>query len=429
MQAPIRFVALFIAWPFLTCLLTLASLSAQVPYGYLAVAEETPTGESRVCYVDPATGVQTLVRSADNEELVAEEMAVDLLDPTLLHISDGTTALGTVTLQGSRVLSAGSQATGIPGSVSRLLGLGSEVLLSIPDGPAPGLWKISAAGLPVSLLFLPDARDIVVMGDKAYVHSFADSAPSRIDEVDLVTGQIRSLGTDYPTILSLGAFVGDRLLAGTQAGELLSIDRFSGLHSSTGNPRLGAITSIANDPVTGLSYFSTDRNEVYLFGSFSEPVYVAKGTIRDLDVGVHDLASWLFYGDGCSGSGSLTPHFAYVDVPSLGTVFTVALSEGPPDGGAFLVAGFSRQEFADGRTLPFALNELIPLVGSGCMVLTDVEVSAFTALDAIGQGQISIAIPNISSLVGLHVTWQWAALDPGAPGALVSTHGAEAIVR
>ena len=420
MQAPIQLVALFLTW---------ASLSAQVPHGYLVVAEETSSGESCVRYVDPATGVRTQVRTADNEELVAREMAVDSLEPTRLYVLEGATALGTVTLQGSRVLTVGSQPTGIPGSASRVLGLGSEVLLSVPDGSAPGLWKISPGGVPSSLLFLPDARDIVVLGDKAYVHSFADSMPSRIDEVDLVTGQVRSLGTNYPTILSMGAFVGSRLLAGTQGGELLSIDRFSGLHSSAGNPRLGAITAIASDPVSGLPYFSTDRNEVYLFGSFTEPVYVAGGTIRDLDVGVHDLASWLFYGDGCPGSGSLTPHFAYVDTPIRGTVFTVALSDGPPDGGAFLVAGFSRQEFADGRTLPFALNELIPLVNSRCMVLTDVEVSAFAALDAIGQGQIPIAIPDIPSVVGLHVTWQWAALDPGAPGSLVSTHGAEAIVR
>ena len=220
-----------------------------------------------------------------------------------------------------------------------------------------------------------------------YVSTYSPGMSSRIDEVDLVSGQTRTLGTDYPPILSLGGFVGPSLLAGTSDGELLSINRFTGQASSAGNPRLGAITAIASDPVSGLSYFATE-NKIYRFGSFSPPVYTTSGAIDDLDVGVHDQSAWLFYGDGCPG-----------------------------------------QVFADSRDLPFPVNALVPWVDRRCMVLTDLQASAFTMLDAIGQGQLQILVPDDPSLVGVHATWQWAILDPGASGGLVTSHGAEAIIR
>lgn len=261
-----------------------------------------------------------------------------------------------------------------------------------------------------------------------YVSTYSPGMSSRIDEVDLVSGQTRTLGTDYPPILSLGGFVGPSLLAGTSDGELLSINRFTGQASSVGNPRLGAITAIASDPVSGLSYFATE-NKIYRFGSFSQPVYTTSGAIDDLDVGVHDQSAWLFYGDGCPGTGASVPQFTFVEAPRRGETLTIAMSGGAPQASAFLVAGFNRQVFADSRDLPFPVNALVPWVDSRCMVLTDLQASAFTMLDAIGQGQLQILVHDDPSLVGVHATWQWAILDPGASGGLVTSHGAEAIIR
>lgn len=261
-----------------------------------------------------------------------------------------------------------------------------------------------------------------------YVSTYSPGMSSRIDEVDLVSGQTRTLGSDYPPILSLGGFVGPSLLAGTSDGELLSINRFTGQASSAGNPRLGAITAIASDPVSGLSYFTTE-NKIYRFGSFSQPVYTTSGAIDDLDVGVHDQSAWLFYGDGCPGTGASVPQVTFVEAPRRGETLTIAMSGGAPQASAFLVAGFNRQVFADSRDLPFPVNALVPWVDSRCMVLTDLQASAFTMLDAIGQGQLQILVHDDPSLVGVHATWQWAILDPGASGGLVTSHGAEAIIR
>jgi hypothetical protein len=405
-----------------------ASLSAQVPHGYLVVAEETVSGRGRVCLVDPWTGVETELRAMDGAPMEVAGLAVDPSDPTHLHMLRDGFAPGIAVLQGSRVLQVEFD-TIADGSPVRLQVVGDQLLAPVPDGDSPGLWSVSAGASPELLWSLPGARDLAVYDGKAYVSSFVQGTSSRIDEVDLITGTVRSLGSAYPPILSLGNFVGRRLLAGTASGELLSIDRFTGQPSSLGNPRLGAITAIAVDPVSGLPYFGTDRGEVYLFGSFTEPVHRAGGTIRDLDVGVHDLGSWLFYGNGCAGSGSVAPQFAYVDRPVRGGSLTVAMSGGPAGAGAVLVAGSSREMFRDGRSLPFPLKELVAGVDSGCMVYTDAQASQFATLDATGRAQVVVFVPDLPSLIGLHTTWQWAVLDPDAPGGLISSHGAEAIVR
>ena len=417
MYRPILYAAILLTW---------ASLPAQVPYGYLAVVETSPTGESRVYYVDPETGVRSELRATEGEPLAVRSLAVDSSDPTLLHVLEKDSKLTTSVIQGSRHLSTGPES--VVGPATRVCGRGLERWLCVPTGGLPGLWAAAPGIAPTLLLSLPGAQDLTIADELIYVSTYSPGLSSRIDEVDLVSGQTRTLGTGYPPILSLGGFVGQSLLAGTADGELLSINRFTGQASSVGNTRLGAVTAIASDPVSGLSYFATE-NAIYRFGSFSQPVYTTAGAIDDLDVGVHDQSSWVFYGDGCPGTGASVPEFTFVEAPRRGETFTIAMSGGAPQASAVLVAGFNREVFADGRNLPFPVSAFVPWVDDRCMVLTDLQASAFTMLDAIGQGQLQILVPDDPSLVGVHATWQWAILDPGASGGLVTSHGAEAIIR
>lgn len=404
-------------------LLFFPSLDAQVPYGYLIVAEETASGRS-CAYADPQTGLRTELL-ADSGPITARGLAVDPVMPGRLHLLGDGPAVGTAVLQGSRSLVSDF----VPfagGTPMRLRSAGAALLAVVAEGASPGLWSVSLEESSTLIHGRPGARDVCAVAGKAYLISHASL--SRIDEVDLTTGQVRTLGTAYPEIRSIGKFVGNALMAGTPSGELLSINRFSGAVSSLGNPRLGAITAIADDPVSGLPYFSTG-GRVYRFGSFSSPVYTAEGAILDLDVGVHDLPSWLFYGEGCS-TGSSLPRFVYVDAPARGATFTAALAGGPPQSGAFLVAGFSRRWWSSGgRSVPFPLGDLVPGVDGGCSVLTDVRASWFLNTDALGQGQVLVGVPDLAGLVGVHASWQWVLMDAGAPGGLVCSHGAEAIVR
>lgn len=410
--------------------------ATQVPYGYLVVSESATPPDYSVRYVEPATGVVTELRAgASSVNMLVGGLSVDPTDPTRLYsaplLSTSIAAfLFWFDLQGSRY--NGLRRAAIPGAAGaprRFWALGpGAVLATVPSPTSGGLWSVDTAlSTATQLVQLNDATDIAVLGNLAYVNSYRAGQPSTVVEVDLSTSQTRVVGSNLPVIRSLGTFAGSQLVGGTDSGDLLQIDPATGNTTLMLAPGAGAVIAMAADPVSGLPYFATDQNEIRFFAN-PTPVYTTTNAIQDIDAGVHALPSHLQFGDGCVGSNGQLPTFAYINVPALGSSYTIEASGGIPGAAAFLVAGFSRTTFNTGAPLPLPLASLLPGAGATCQAYTDVFGTLFQFVGVNGAAQQVLALPNDPLLSGQHVVWQWLLFDAMAPGGAVVSDGAESIL-
>ncbi len=142
-------------------------------------------------------------------------------------------------------------------------------------------------------------------------------------------------------------------------------------------------------------------------------------SIENVD-NLHRLLVGGTYGSGCQGSNGI-PKLAFTGESRIGKTLNVDLSSAPPATGAFLNAGFT-------NTAPYPLD-LSSLGALGCMLYNEPFDTGVAGTNATGDGQISIAIPATSGLVGVRAFFQWLCLDPSANSiGLTTTNGGIAVI-
>lgn len=121
------------------------------------------------------------------------------------------------------------------------------------------------------------------------------------------------------------------------------------------------------------------------------------------------------FGTSCS--------LAYADAvstPVAGTSYTFHIHNGPPNGGAFIILGFS--------TNPFGTRDLSALGFNGCYQWVPTVASTFKLTSASGFASHVVNVPNTTTYDGLKIYGYWAALDSNAPGGLAFTNYVRSIV-
>jgi hypothetical protein len=406
-----------------------SALLAQVPYGYVIVSESVPATSTAMPlnYLQVPSGVVTPLRwiSTARNTMIGTPIALDPADPRTLY---GRTLLSTInsvsyiaaTLEGSRVPGTRTvQIMGVVGSIVRLHIAGSDLLFTLGGTNAnAGLWRFPlAGGQAQQLAALPNARDIAMLANKAYVVSFATMAPSTLVEVDLTTRMPRTVSSSLPSMQSIAAF-GGNLMAGLENGDLGIVNPGTGSYQTFMSPNRGAIIAVVVPPAS-LPVFATAR-EVYVVPNLTTPIYQSTATISDLEAGIHDQASQLFYGDGCVGTNNKAPASFFTGLPSLGNAqFRLAITDARANAPSVMLIGVTRQSI-----------DLGPIGMPTCKLLTDIKVALGFVTDGLGAGGIPLAVPNDPGLKGGHLMAQAVVTDAGANqrGAVVA-EGIECIVR
>jgi hypothetical protein len=402
---------------------------AQVPYGYVLVSESTAFGPalSALGYLQVPGGAFTPIRATGNlrANTLLSPLALDPNDPQSIYGRPGIAASLTLvyivtTVQGSEAVATRQVSLSpLVGIMQRVHVTGSDLLFTIGGTIAnSGLWRVPlAGGQPVQLVQMANARDIAVFAGKAYVHNFVTATPTQVVEVDLATRATRVVSSTLPTVLSMTPF-NNALLVGTEGGDLGLVTLATGAYQIFLSPNRGPVVSVIVPP-PGLPVFATAR-EVYRVPNFTTPIYVATNTIVDLEGGVHDLASQIFYGEGCDGSNGRRPRPLFTGLPSLGnSAFRLAITDARPTAPAALLIGVQRRSLDLG---PFGMP--------GCTLLADPLLAVAFMVDAQGGGSIPLGVPNDPGLKGGHLTAQAAIVDPAAnPAGVATGAGSECIVR
>ena len=109
--------------------------------------------------------------------------------------------------------------------------------------------------------------------------------------------------------------------------------------------------------------------------------------------------------------------------PQLGATYTPSLSDALPNTFAIFVSGLS-DVVNNGAPLPLALPG-----APGCDLLVSTDTTAVAFVDAQGQAQSPVTVPNSQALTGLSVFHQWAVWDPSVNAlSIVMSDGAVATV-
>jgi hypothetical protein len=403
--------------------------TAQTPFDYLLVSEQSATGADALHYVHPRTGHAARVVPANNNwtRPSLTTIALDPTDPLTLY---GIGGLSTSIAQQIKIfgvqneeLQSQLQVTINGAARVKRASVFQNTLVYTATGSQAGLYQVPLqGGLATLLAPLADPVDVAILGSKAYANSYT-SGQSTILEHDLVAGTTRTLGT-YGGIRCL-AVLGGALVAGTDVGDLVGIDPVtgqSGLLLPTGKPNHVAVGVVLGS----LIVFATSL-DVWSVANPSTPLYTAQGAITDLEIGVHDRASFFRYGKGCTGTGAQGPVFQYVNLPSIGNAnFTLAVRGGRPSSPAVLLVGLSRTRFG-ATTLPFKLDSVgMP----GCELLVAPVADGTVGLDPLGAGSFVLPVPATGLPKGAELNSQWFVLDAGAnPLGVSASEGAVAIVR
>jgi V8-like Glu-specific endopeptidase len=109
------------------------------------------------------------------------------------------------------------------------------------------------------------------------------------------------------------------------------------------------------------------------------------------------------------GGGGAVPAIGNVGVPTINDSFTVRVSRTRPSTTAVLITGPSKTVWAGGA-LPWSLG----VIGApGCDLLVDPVFPIGVSTSSAGIGEVPIAIPNATALVGAKGHHQWYVIDPG----------------
>lgn len=389
-------------------------LIAQAPRNHLVIAETNGSTDFR--YVDPATGAASDVTGGMLGG--AASVSIDPSDPNGLYTSAGASFSGPplwrLDLQGDSWSYAASSNGVVPyfGSLGRVHYSPHGLLLTM-SSVSDGLYLASDVSSSVTLLSaLSDAQDIAVIGDKVYVNSFESGQPSTIIEYDLVSGTVRTMGTAYPTVRSLGT-LGGTLMAGLENGEIHYLDPATDAMALFLAPGVGSVLAIAEGESPMDAYFATENGEVYQLLNPMTPVYTSASLV-DIDVSRHQTGQ-VRYGQGCAGALGV-PVMSDTGRPAPGSSYAFAVTGASPNAVSILSLGMQRAELDLG------------LLGfTGCTLLNDGLVLATTLTDPVGGASTSVAIPNVPSLVGTSVMGQYLVFETGAVP-LAASNGMEAVI-
>ena len=120
---------------------------------------------------------------------------------------------------------------------------------------------------------------------------------------------------------------------------------------------------------------------------------------------------------------NVVPKMGGQGVPQLGATYTPTLSDALPNTFAIIVSGLSNQ-VNSGAPLPLALPG-----APGCDLLVSTDSTAVEFVDAQGQAQSAVPVPNSQALTGLAIFHQWAVWDPSVNAlSIVMSDGAVATV-
>jgi hypothetical protein len=409
-----------------------AALAAQVPSGYLVVAERTTGGEP-LTFVETKTGVATTLRRPANvKDPTHTWVAVDATVANRLYASvflaiSVVPTMNDFTLLGNEATSRASvQLRGVTAMPVRGLIHNADLICTVAAGTAPGIYigQKCGCGTFVKMAALPQAHDLVVRNGKVYATTYSAATNSTVVEVDIVSWNVRTLGTNYPGLRSL-AFFGNSLLGGNDAGELVLIDLTTGQSSlllATGKGPILAIAQVAGSP---LFHFAT-KSEVYAFPP-ATPLYQSQFTIEDIDAGVDAAAALLRFGKACPGSGGRLATFAHTGVPALGNPsFALQIDGATASRPGTMFIGSNRQAWG-ALKLPFPLD---PLGMTGCTLYGDPLLAFPIATDGLGTAKVTFAVPSDPIWRNLHFVAQALVSDPGAnPAQVVASDAAEGIIR
>jgi hypothetical protein len=411
-----------------------AALVAQVPSNYVVVAETT-AGGIPLTFVEPSTRLATPTRRPATIKDGAYSMVA--VDPAALdHVFAGTQIQTSVVPTVLDLTARGNETTtraviqlkGVAGGIVRALVIGPKIFVTVPAGSAPGVYEGQKCGCGTMTLLAPLARayDLAERNGKLYVASYLVNTNSTLIEVDLATSAVRTIGTSYAGLRSIG-FLGNTLIGGNDAGELRSIDITTGnstLLQATGK---GPILSIANAPNTAPFCYCT-VSDVYMFPVVT-PIYTATGTnkINDIDIGVDPNAALLLFGDACAGKGGALAQFQHAGAPKLGDpAFTFLLAGANASLPGILSIGVSRQMWL---SVPLPID-LTPLGMTGCKLYGDQILAIPVATDAAGSIKLQVGVPSGPGWSGVHIVGQAIIADPGAnPANLVASDAVEGIIR
>jgi len=395
-----------------------ATAAAQVPYGYIVTAESN-TAPDGFRLIDPATGNVTEIVEPDGNFLGgAQTVALDASTTNSIIASAGFgfgTPVFQIPLEGNYydAFALVGQSLSLFGKLERMHATPNEILFTLST-VSDGLYTMSSiTGFPTQLSNLSKATDIAVINGFAYINSYESGMPSTIVEVDLATQAVRTVGTGYATIRSLGTLTGTTLIAGREDGTLDTIDVATGIASQFLPTGLGMITAIVEDDL-GLTYFSTDANEIYSMTNIATPVYSSPHQLNDFDFGRVDQATQVIYGEGCAATS--TPMAAPTAGPALGSNYTVSMTGGVPSWIGGVVLGFQRQSLD------------LSLIGlPGCTLLADNFLIEAVSTDVNGDASLTFPIPGNPALTGQNVNAQFFVFE--AVGQFSLSQGIEGHMR
>jgi len=404
----------------LTILALAGSLAAQVPYGYLVVAQ-TNTAPDGFRIVNPTTGDATdISEPAGNWLGGASCIAINEATSNSIITSAGGSFGGApvwdIPLTDNFYYYAQLSGAALPmfGSLERMYATPNEILFTL-SSVSDGVYTMpSIPGIPTLLTGLTDATDIAVINGTAYVNSYSPGQASTIVAIDLTTNAVTTLGTGYATIRSLGTVGSTTLLAGRQDGNIDFIDTTTGAASSFMTTGLGEILAIVDDG-NGNTYVATTTGSVYASPNFVTPIYVSPHQLTDIDVGRVDQATQLIYGSGCGASGA-APDVATTPGPALGTTYSMQMTGAQPSSLGGVVLGYDRDDVdLTGIGLP------------GCALLAQFIIIDAVLVDASGNGTTNLPIPSTPALAGTNLNSQFFVLE--AAGGIALSPGIEGHIR
>ncbi len=125
------------------------------------------------------------------------------------------------------------------------------------------------------------------------------------------------------------------------------------------------------------------------------------------------------FGEGTAGSNAIVPILEGTDSLTLGSTFTLSVTDGL--GGAF---GLLLLGGPDSKTA-------IPMLGGSLLIdpiqqVVPIRLKGAAGVAGDGSYSVAIPIPDENVLLGFNVNLQALLLDPGAPGSIALTNGVEA---
>ena len=350
------------------------------------------------------------------------------------------TLKGTVASKGS---GDGTVGVGNFGKVVRAHVYGNSTLLTL-SGSNAGLYRRPNKGGNALLIWkIPDAFDIAVIREKAYVTTVSTAtpkAPSKLFEVDLVAIPIKvreiKLTTDptqtTPPPKFFGATASDSVDAFSSLlclmddkGRVHFVDPNSPFAINT-LPLPGGLTipviAVArhHDPKVGW-VFATKR-KLYDFnnytgrGALGTPFYTSSTDIHDIDVGNGGMS---LYGQACAGARG-KPTWFFGGYPFQGNkAHQLRMVNGPKDAPYHMVIG----------VVPVP-QSLARIGAPNCFLNLVILVHLGGKLNGSGQVRVPAPIPVQASLQGVTAYVQFGIADPTANAAgLITSRALKLTIR